>query len=1278
MVRRSTNRKSLPLILAAVLWLGGWIGPGSHGQDRAAPPAPPPRGEGRPAPGPPPASPETTPIRVTRNVAGDSKPLIFQADEVSTWSEGNYQVLMLRGQVLINQGVLHIRCQSALAWLDRKLNRERGLWNVQLYCEGDVTVDTSSDIKNNPKAVVELTTRGEVRLVSQQKKLAMQDQGKDPLVVRGRKECEAQLAKHSPGAAPGTVTPASNRAPMLPESWKTTPSPGGTLKSAGYNEGNPLRPPVLPVAPVPSVQPPTLPTAPPATPLPIASPTGPKGPMGPVGPTGPEEPTPPEASNTPLSQRAAGLIPVEQTAGINPAARWGTGVGGEGEVQQAGYFDVKTVRAAGQSSNPFPLDPAGPQPGTIVPVQGGTTPLPPTAPIVPVPAPSPPGGGPPPGISPGQPQPLPSRGSVVPPTPLPPPSKPGTPPRPAAPPSPRSYAISPRFGQTYEGPNTLPLPNGESAIVVTGGVILTVRTPDNGVVDIEADRVVIFTHDGNPRQMFDKMRQPGGSTKSDLEFYLAGHVEIREATPPANPAAAPDTKTLRADEVYYDVNRNVALALNATLELRSDIRQTGTNLPLLTEPFIVKAVEIRRVSETTFEMSNAEFFSSKMPADPGLKATVADATVVDGVRPKTSIFGWPVIDRKTGQQIQEKVSIVTARNVFFELEDVPFFYLPYLKTNARDPLGPVQNILIGYSRMFGFSSGLTFNMFKLLGIQRPDGVRWRLDLDYLSRRGPAAGTRVDYFDNDFFGLPATVTSLARGNIIYDHSTDILGGTRLTNEPPNPPAFNPPGVRGRALWRESIFDLPEGFTVQGQVHYLSDRNYQEQYFKSEFDNDINPATWIYLKQNPVGTPYAWTLESDAHIRSWINEGIWLPRVDGYLIGQSLIDNLFTYSAHGSAGYGQLRISTDPEPQVSPTDRPTNTGRFDLMQELDLPVTLGAFKVVPYTMLDLAQYTHDLYGDEVGRVWGAVGTRLSLQMSRLYADACSELFNVKGINHKITFGVNAFGSRTNVPYQNLPQLDRLNDDATDMALRDIRPDYQFLYPSQASNLLSPLFDPQTYAVRRLVLNRIDTLASTEVVQTEIRQRWQTKRGYPGLEHIIDWMTLDLSASFFPRKNQDDFGSYWSLLTYDWLWNVGDRTALFSSGWYDPIPGGARTFNIGALMNRPDRTNFSLSYRQIDPLQSRAVTGTVTYIFSPKYALTAGITYDFGSVPVLSETLVLTRVGSDLQVSMGLGYNNLQNNFSLMFEIVPTLAASSKRNSISGLTAAPASASWNDPSY
>jgi hypothetical protein len=212
-------------------------------------------------------------------------------------------------------------------------------------------------------------------------------------------------------------------------------------------------------------------------------------------------------------------------------------------------------------------------------------------------------------------------------------------------------------------------------------------------------------------------------------------------------------------------------------------------------------------------------------------------------------------------------------------------------------------------------------------------------------------------------------------------------------------------------------------------------------------------------------------------------------------------------------------------------------------------------------------------------------------------------------------------------------------------------------------------------------VDTLDTIDVLQLDLRQRWQTKRGYPGQEHIIDWMTLDLSASIFPQSGRsstwpyqtyqllppgqqppppaplpnaqrDNFDEPFAFLEYNWLWNIGDRTALASTGWVDPIDNGPRVFTFGTYLNRPDRTNIYLGYRQIDPLHSKAVVASLSYVFSPKYAMTASSVYDFGTAQAVSNSLIFTRMGSDLQVSIGFTYNTLQNNFGFTFEVIPNL--------------------------
>jgi hypothetical protein len=516
----------------------------------------------------------------------------------------------------------------------------------------------------------------------------------------------------------------------------------------------------------------------------------------------------------------------------------------------------------------------------------------------------------------------------------------------------------------------------------------------------------------------------------------------------------------------------------------------------------------------------------------------------------------------------------------------------------------------------------------------------------MGRRGPALGTEYDYSGKSMLGITDTPYSgYVKAYTIYDQSTDILGGPRQTE-------FRPDAERGWINWRHQQ-DL-DNLQFQGQFTYESDPRFYEQYYKYLFDTGPNQETFAYLKWQD-GIVAATALVEPNVNRYWVNEAQWLPRLDGWLIGQSFWDRL-TYNAWGSAGYADLETPKVFPFAVQPTDVPTQTGRFDVMQELAAPFALGALKVVPYAKLDLAYYTNDLPGDRRGRVYGGIGTQATLPLSRLYPDVSSELFNVDGIYHKIVFGANYYNAWTDTHHTLLPQLDQLNDDATDQSFMDMRPLQQTFVPGPHGYALatSNLFDPQLYAIRRLVDTSADSLDNIQVIQTDIRQRFQTQRGYPGMEHTVDWLTFDLSASFFPAPKTNNFGSSVSFIEYNSTWAAGDRTGLVSSGWFDPFGAGARYWTLGAYLDRPDRTHFYLGYRQFDPVRSKAVTAAVIYVFSPKYAITASSVYDFGINSAISNSLVLTRMGTDLQISLGVTYNALVNNFGVTFQVVPNLSA------------------------
>lgn len=834
---------------------------------------------------------------------------------------------------------------------------------------------------------------------------------------------------------------------------------------------------------------------------------------------------------------------------------------------------------------------------------------------------------------------------TLPPSPAPPPVPPPTPavpagprspttPAPARPPAPiRQITVVARNGSYHQ--ETVVLPNGEQAAVFTGGIILIVRNPSGnvGVVDIEADNLVLWAH-GSFAEMLHNIRGPEGQQSREMEVYLQGDVELREQN-------GPNSRFIRAAEVYYDLSRNVAIANQANMAFKQ---------PRMPDPIHLRGEQIRQLSLNEFTATRAEVFSSRLPSDPGLKVVVTDGNLETKRIAKRNIFGFQYYNPKTGQPEFEEQQLFDGRNMLLKLEDVPIFYWPYVQGDANDPLGPLREISSGYNRIFGFELKTTWNGYDLIGVDPIPGTRWDLEADYLSARGPALGTNFDYSgDNLFNEVPGKYVGTLRAYGIYDTGQDILGGDRGPND-------NHPTERGRLLWRQ-YQELPDDFTVYAQLGLQSDQNFLEQFFLPEFQNDLDEATFVEVKKQFGNAAATFLVEPD--LRPWLTQTAYLPDVNLFLIGQSFFD-LFTYNGWASATYAQISTSNTGPPPVEVTQQNISTGRLDFTNELSLPFTAGPFRLVPYVEGDVTYYTEDLAGNEITRLYGAAGLRASIPFTRIYPDIQSDLLNLDGINHKIVASSNFYFSHSTVPFTDLPQVDMLNDPITDQALRDIRAN-SFYYSNPATGPLlatSPLFDPQYYALHTLLQNSIDTRDSIDALEFDVRQRWQTKRGYPGNEHIVDFMTLDISATFFPDHPRGNGGVDWALVNYDWTWNLGDRTALFSSGLFEPVENGARVFTIGGSFNRPDRTSFYLGYRQIDPIESKAVTAAVTYIFSPKYSMTASSTYDFGTQASLSNSLVFTRMGSDLEVSGGITYNAILNTFGVVFTIVPNFASTAQR--------------------
>ena len=815
----------------------------------------------------------------------------------------------------------------------------------------------------------------------------------------------------------------------------------------------------------------------------------------------------------------------------------------------------------------------------------------------------------------------------------------------------KRISISPRNTSLFQS-QWLP---DEHAWAVSGGVTLYVDDPASGAfVDISTDRAVIWIKDVGSSDSLAELRGRGIS-RDQIEIYLEGHVEIRQVSTQGLQSGM--SVLLLADSGYYDVARNVAILTQSEIIIRQ---------PHVPVPVQFQAAEIRQVNLNRFEASEAVFLASKLPSDPDLKVFARDVSVEATQVRSRGLLGALGLN-SFGSEKPETRYLATASSVRPELLGVPFLYVPRVEGDLQEPLGPLRTVRFRSDRIFGTGFQVGWDVFSILGTERPTATRWLLDTDYLSRRGPALGTEFESTGVGLFGLPGRYSTLARGYTIYDQApTDILSTERIFDRTD--------GQRGRFLFRH-YQEFDANWTFRGQFSYLSGRNFLEQFFKQEFDNEPNQNTFIQLDYKSGS--FGGQLNAEPNLRAWVNETQMLPEVKGYLIGYDFF-NLLSYNARAAAGFYDFHRTNDnlqgygtapfdfnryaPLPPSSDVPNYDNVqlGRFYIWQELELPLQLGPVKVVPYGRLDLAYYTDTLDDGAGGRIAGGGGVRGSLPLTRIDVDAYSQLLNVNGLAHKISLEFDYRNIASNRDFRTLPLLDRIDDDATDQARRDLRlfrltaNGQAFLGdPAQQINLATnPFFDPTLFILRNGIDGYEEIVDSMEFLRFGMRNRWQTKRGFPGQEHTVDWMTLSTFATWFPNGGRDNYGNPFGLLDYDYTWRIGDRTTFLSQGFMEPFSGGARYFSAGWFVERPERLAFFLGFRYIDPLGTRAVIASSSYAFSEKYQISYATSYDFGKNQNLGNSVVVTRIGTDVQVSVGLHFDALTNNFGAIFEIQSVL--------------------------
>lgn len=814
-----------------------------------------------------------------------------------------------------------------------------------------------------------------------------------------------------------------------------------------------------------------------------------------------------------------------------------------------------------------------------------------------------------------------------------------------------TLGLSSRTASPYQY-RILPSKQGEYTVMIWGGITLFAGD-QNSVIDISADRVVLWAKgiNGTPSQ---GMPNFSNFRKDQIEVYLEGHVEIRYRHL-IGPSSGVDQLVL-ADRGYYDLGRNTALLSKCELIYR---------LPGMSLPIHVQAAEIRQLDLNNFTGSDAVFFASRLPSDPDLKVMAGTMNVQLRDMPRKGMFGTTAFDPVTNGTFKDAQIYGSANDVTFRLMDVPVGYLKHAEGDLRDPLGPFEGVQVKSDNIFGTGLELQFDALELFGIDKPANTRWSLDPLFYSKRGPGLITEYQTSGVGLLGFPGRYDTFIRGQIQWDYSDiDTLSTNRIYPVPND--------LRGMLTFRHRQ-ELTENWSFQSQLGYQSDRNFYEQWWKRQFDEDLNQETFALIKYQ--NEQLALSALVKPNIRPWVNEAGALPRGDAWLVGQDLFNTL-TYYGHASVGYYRFNTTSDLSPAYFATPFPTefdryhllppssdmphrpsfDLARFDIMNELDLPLHLGVLNLTPYGLADAAYYSSMMDGSDGGRFWYGGGVRAAIPFSRLYSNVESDFFNVRGVYHKVSFEADYRWTQSNTDFRRLPLIDRLDDDTTDQARRDLRM-YRIMNAVNLNLATSPLYDPQLYALRRGYLDSPDNLDDMEYLRFGVRNRWQTKRGVEEAERVVDWISFDLFATYFPNQGRDNYGHPFGLIDYDFRWQIGERTSLIAQGMIDPFQDGARSFNAGLLIERTERLRFYFGYYKLDPVGTNAFVHSVSYIINPKYSVSWSSSYDFGGTHNLGQAFMITRTGSDLQVSLGLGWDPLRNNFNATFEIYPTVLGATR---------------------
>ena len=665
--------------------------------------------------------------------------------------------------------------------------------------------------------------------------------------------------------------------------------------------------------------------------------------------------------------------------------------------------------------------------------------------------------------------------------------------------------------------------------------------------------------------------------------------------------------TVRAPRVFYDMQANRATLLDAVFYTYDARRQI---------PLYVRAASVRQTSASDFQATDAKLTTSEF-AVPHFSIGAGELTLQQF--------------RDDNGQVGQ---LFEARDTTLNVGKAPVFYWPYLAAYGLDT--PLRSLNVGYSSNTGPEIETQWDLFSLLGRTAPEGTDAELNLDYLGDHGLGVGVEGDYNRSDSLGR-------FRGYLLADDSGEDRVGGRTINFQDD--------QRGVLLARHRTY-LPANYEVSLEGAYVSDPTFLEEFYPDDAAAGKAYETSAYVKWQEGSqavdalavTDLSQFIEQLDTLQSQGYTVERYPELTHRIIGGEPLPGVSWFS---QTSFSQLRLLggddtpgdrgfTDAQAQrffgINATDTfddrldqlnlpDQSVRRLDTRQELSIPLAAGPIDITPYVVGRITAYDDDFAqfnggNDDQVRFWGETGLRLGTEFSKADGSVRSRLLDVDGIRHIVSPSATFFLNGATISPEDLP-----------------------------------VYDPT-----------VESLAEGAGVRLGVTNTWQTRRGGPGRQRTVDWITwqndlvlrsddADVAAPigrYYDYRPEYTVGGDHFFTQLRWL--VTDTLGLAGELTHSLEEDQVAQWRVGSTLNHTPRLNSYVSYEEINPLDSQLLSYGFAYQLTTKYRLGFNQTLDFSENDSRQIDLVVDRKLPRWTLRVKVGYDEIDDESRVSLTLIP----------------------------